>query len=224
MSMLAYLAIAGHVTGDPRYAATAAALRRDHAYAANCMVPKVQRGIGSGNQSDDEMAFMSFHHLVRLETDADLQHDFLSAFHGAWQLERPERNPFFHFAFVSAARAVDPQGAFDPGNGGDWIDDSIEALVMLPLDRCQWRHTNAHRLDVVRLPPQQSLDLTRPDEVPRGHAVDGRVLPVDERSFAHWNTDPWRLDQGGDGRELASGTVFLLPYHMGRYHGFIADD
>jgi hypothetical protein len=224
MSMLAYLAIAGHVTGDPRYAATAAALRRDHAYAANCMVPKVQRGIGSGNQSDDEMAFMSFHHLVRLETDADLRNDVLSAFHGAWQLERPERNPFFHFAFVSAARAVDPQGAFDPGNGGDWIDDSIEALVMLPLDRCQWRHTNAHRLDVVRLPPQQSLDLTRPDEVPRGHAVDGRVLPVDERSFAHWNTDPWRLDQGGDGRELASGTVFLLPYHMGRYHGFIADD
>jgi hypothetical protein len=50
------------------------------------------------------------------------------------------------------------------------------------------------------------------------------VLPVDERSFAHWNTDPWRLDQGGDGRELAIGTVFLLPYHMGRYHGFIADD
>ena len=29
------------------------------------------------------------------------------------------------------------------------------------------------------------------------------------------------IDYGGDGRQLASGTVFLLPYYMGRYHGFI---
>ena len=57
----------------------------------------------------------------------------------------------------------------------------------------------------------------------RGYRVDGKVLPVDERFFDHWNTDPWRLDYGGDGRTLASGTVFLLPYYMGRYHGFILE-
>jgi len=224
MSMLAYLAIAGHVTGEPRFAAAAATLRRDHAYAANALSPKVQRGIGSGNQSDDEMAFMSFHHLVRYEADADLRRAYLAAFHGAWLLERPERNPFFDFAFATAARAAGPGGPCDPGHEGEWLDDSIESLVMLPLDRCQWRHSNVHRLDVIRLPPQQSIDLNRPDDAPRGHRVDGKVLPVDERSFSHWNTDPWKLDQGGDGRELASGTVFLLPYHMGRYHGLIADD
>jgi hypothetical protein len=224
MSMLAYLAIAGHVTGEPRFAAAAATLRRDHAYAANALSPKVQRGIGSGNQSDDEMAFMSFHHLVRYEADADLRRAYLAAFHGAWLLERPERNPFFDFAFATAARAAGPGGPCDPGHEGEWLDDSIESLVMLPLDRCQWRHSNVHRLDVIRLPPQQSIDLNRPDDAPRGHRVDGKVLPVDERSFSHWNTDPWKLDQGGDGRELASGTVFLLPYHMGRYHGLIADE
>ena len=27
----------------------------------------------------------------------------------------------------------------------------------------------------------------------------------------------------GDGRQLASGTVFLLPYYMGLYHGFIRE-
>ncbi len=224
MSMLAYLAIAGHVTGEPRFAAAAATLRRDHAYAANALSPKVQRGIGSGNQSDDEMAFMSFHHLVRYEADADLRRAYLAAFHGAWLLEQPERNPFFNFAFATAARAAGPGGPCDPGHDGEWLDDSIESLVMLPLDRCQWRHSNAHRLDVIRLPPQQSIDLSHPDDAPRGHRVDGKVLPVDERSFSHWNTDPWKLDQGGDGRELASGTVFLLPYHMGRYHGLIAAD
>jgi hypothetical protein len=54
--------------------------------------------------------------------------------------------------------------------------------------------------------------------------VNGKVLPVENRFFAHYNTDPWRLDYGGDGRELASGTVYLLPYYMGLYHGFIKEE
>ena len=229
MSILAYMAIAAHVTGDRKYAAAADALVRDHAYAANALVPKIQHGIGSGNQSDDEMAFMNFYHLVRYTADPVTRRAFLGAFHRSWLLERPERNPFFHFAYVATAREAGRDGPFDPSAGGpqgasDWLDDSLDSLVLLPMDRCQWRHTNAHRLDLVRLPEAQSIDPGRPDRVPRGHRVDGRVLPVDERSFAHWNTDPWRFDQGGDGRELASGTVFLLPWHMGRYHGFIADD
>ena len=229
MSILAYLAIAAHVTGDDRYEAAAEALRRDHAYDANALSPKFQLGIGSGNQSDDEMAFMNLYHLVRYTSDPGLRRAYLGAFHRCWLLERPERNPFFHFAFAAAAREAGADGPFDPSapdalGGADWLDDSIDALVLLPLDRCQWRHTNAHRLDLVRLAAAQSIDPGRPDHVPRGHGVDGKVLPVDERSFAHWNVDPWCFDQGGDGRELASGTVFLLPWHMGRYHGFLADD
>jgi len=56
----------------------------------------------------------------------------------------------------------------------------------------------------------------------RGHLVNGKVLPVQNRHFNHWNTDPWHLDYGGNGNELGAGTVFLLPYYMGLYHGFIA--
>lgn len=229
MSILAYLAIASHVTGDAKYAAAAEKLVRDHAYAANARAPKFQQGVGSGNQSDDEMAFMNLYHLVRYTADPERKRALLGAFHRYWLLERPERNPFFHFAYVAAAREASPGGPLDPSAAGpqgarDWLDDSLDALVLLPLDRCQWRRTNSHRLDLVRLPEAQSIDPGRPDEAPRGHRIDGKVLPIDERSFAHWNTDPWRFDQGGDGRELASGTVFLLPWHMGRYHGFIADD
>jgi hypothetical protein len=226
---LAYLAIDAHVTGEARYEAAAEALRRDHAYDANALSPKVQLGVGSGNQSDDEMAFMNLYHLVRYTSDPGLRLAFLGAFHRSWLLERPERNPFFHFAFVATAQEAGADGSVDPSardalGGADWLDDSIETLVLLPFDRCQWRHTNTHRLDLVRLSATQSIDPGRPGHVPRGYRVDGKVLPVDERSFAHWNTDPWCLDQGGDGRELASGTVFLLPWHMGRYHGFLADD
>jgi len=38
----------------------------------------------------------------------------------------------------------------------------------------------------------------------KGSRVNGKVLPVEELHFGHWNTDPGRLDHGGDGRELAS--------------------
>jgi hypothetical protein len=68
----------------------------------------------------------------------------------------------------------------------------------------------------------QSLDPDDPLKLPnRGYRVNGKVLPVDERHFNHWNTDPWDLDYGGNGHELADGAVFLLPYYMGLYHGFI---
>ena len=33
---------------------------------------------------------------------------------------------------------------------------------------------------------------------------------MENRHFNHWNTDPWQLDYGGQGDELAAGTVFLL--------------
>jgi hypothetical protein len=57
----------------------------------------------------------------------------------------------------------------------------------------------------------------------RGFRRDGRVLPIDERFVGHWNHDPWALDYGGNGRSLADGASYLLPYYMGRYHGFLLD-
>jgi hypothetical protein len=57
----------------------------------------------------------------------------------------------------------------------------------------------------------------------RGYRVDGKVLPVDERFVNHWNHDPWRLDQSGDGRSLADGAAFLLPYYLGLYTGRVLD-
>ncbi|MFM8173112.1 MAG: hypothetical protein ACKN81_06180 [Pirellulaceae bacterium] len=218
-SMLSYLAVAAHVLQDDRYHQVAEKLRSQHAYAINAMVPKVQRGIGSGNQSDDEMAFMSFYSLIKYTKEPPLRTAYLTAFHQYWMLEQPERNPLFHFAYAAVAREFAEEG---PSSRlmpwGDWREDAIDTLIRFPLDRCDWRHTNSHRLDLVRLPPQQSIDWDRPNAGERGYRIDGKVLPVDERSFAHWNTDPWRFDQGGGGQQLGSGTVYLLPLYMGLYH------
>ena len=226
LSMLSYLAVAHHVTQDSRYEQVARNLRQKHAYATNAMVPKIQRGIGSGNQSDDEMAFMSFYNLIRYTDDPSLLDRYITSFYSYWRLEEPERNPFFHFAYAAVglgAKVPNAYGERDLSPKGDWLEDSIAALKRFPLDRFNWSHTNHHRLDLVDLPTQQSYGLfgQEPARRTRGYRVDGKVLPVDERFFSHWNTDPWRLDDGGDGRTLASGTVFLLPYYMGRYHGLI---
>ena len=58
----------------------------------------------------------------------------------------------------------------------------------------------------------------------KGYRNNGKVIPVDERYFNHWNSDPWQLDSGGSGRVIGTGTVYTLPYYMGLYHGFIALD
>ena len=225
LSMLSYLATARHMTGDTRYDDVAEMLMRDHAYHTNAMVPKMQRGIGSGNQSDDEMAFMSFYNLIKYTHDEELRKQFLTSFYAYWLIEEPERNPFFNFAYAAVGLGQlmrDQYRAHSLSPRGDWLETSIDVLKNFPLDRFNWGHKNRHRIDLMPLPYAQGINTFGPNERPgRGYRVDGKVLPVAERHFNHWNTDPWALDYGGDGRGLASGTVFLLPYYMGRYHGFI---
>ena len=224
LSMLSYLAVASHITGDARFAAASRDLIDRHGYAQNAMYPKVQQGAGSGNQSDDEMAFMCYYSLLRYSDDAELKAMIRSSFFRYWVNEEPEMNPFFNFAYAAQNLGnsnTNIWGSFtlDPWEG--WHKDSMRTLYGFPLDRMNWPHKNSHRLDLVSLSRVRARDLDSPDRRKRGHRVNGKVLPVENRHFNHWNTDPWQLDYGGNGNVLASGTVYLLPYYMGLYHGFI---
>lgn len=224
LSILSYLAVAEHVTGDARYAAATRRLIDEHGYASNVMNPKAQTGPGSGNQSDDEMAFMCFYNLLSYTRENAWRGRWLYAFHAYAMLEQPEMNPFFNFAHAGHARGksyANPWGDFSLDPWAGWLEDSMTTLRGFPLDRANWPHRNGHRADLVSLPLQQAVDIYEPRQHNRGYRVNGKVLPVEERHFGHWNTDPWHLNYGGDGRELASGTVFLLPYYMGLHHGFI---
>ena len=92
----------------------------------------------------------------------------------------------------------------------------MDTLRRFPIDRFNWAHRNAGRKDVVLLPKW----VNERGGV-RGHLRNGKVLPIDERHVQYWNHDPWQLNSEGDGRRLADGAAFLLPYYMGLYHGFI---
>ena len=225
LSILCYLTVAAHVTGERKYLEEARKLVDRHGYALNAMYAKVQQGPGSGNQSDDEMAFMCYYGLLRYSPDQNLKALIRYSFFRYWANEAPELNPFFNFAYAAhnlEARTISPWGEFSLKPWPGWLDNAMATLYGLPLDRLNWAHRNSHRLDVVSLPPVRSSDLTAPDRPKeRGYLVNGKVLPVQNRHFTHWNTDPWQLDYGGNGEQLAAGTVFLLPYYMGLYHGFI---
>jgi hypothetical protein len=225
LSILSYLAVAEHITGDPKYAVASRELIDREGYAHNAMYPKVQNGPGSGNQSDDEMAFMCYYGLLRCSQDEVLKNMMRWSFYSYWLNEAPEMNPFFNFAYAALnldASSSSAWGNFSVKPWRGWHEDAMDTLYGFPLDRLNWPFHNSHRLDVVFLPPVRSSGLESPDEPHRrGNLVNGKVLPVENRHFNHWNTDPWQLDYGGDGNELAAGTVFLLPYYMGLYHGFI---
>ncbi|HBF04058.1 MAG TPA: hypothetical protein DDW77_12925 [Verrucomicrobiales bacterium] len=224
LSMLAYLAVASHITGDARYLEIQQRLIQDHAYDTNAMIYKIHRGLGSGNQSDDEMAFMCYYSLLKYTPAGSFRDRMLTSFYAAWRNEAPEGNPFFHFAYASqvhGTEVTDPWGRYSLMPSGDWLKDSMNTLKGFPLDRLNWASQNSHRLDIMALPPNNSIDLLQEDTRLRGHLKSGKVLPVENTHFNHWNTDPWSLDYGGSGNTLASGTVFLLPYYMGLYHGYI---
>jgi len=127
LSLLSYLAVAEHITGDSSYAKHSEKLIREHAYLTNAMIYKIHRGPGSGNQSDDEMAFMCFYNLVKYTKNEALRDQIMLSFFSAWTNEQPEMNPFFNFAY--AAFGVDREirdqwgtHSLEPWEG--WLEDS----------------------------------------------------------------------------------------------------
>jgi len=222
LSILTYMKVAGHITGDPRFSAAARWLIQQHAYAANIVIPKADTGPGSGNQSDDEMMFMNYYNLIRYETDPILRETYAVALYRHWQLERPELNPFFDFIYAASCsrqKVESPFGTEDlsPRDNG-WLEESVDTLKRFPIDRIDWRLINSHRIDIIRLP-----DYIESDRKPgvAGYRVNGNVLPIDERWVGHWNCDPWVLDEGGGGGEVTDAEAYLLPYYLGLYHQYI---
>ncbi len=222
LSILAYLKIAAHITGDAKYEREYRKLIDEHAYEENVLIPKSNAGPGAGNQSDDEMIFMNYYGLLRYEKDPQLRRKYLLAFHNHWKMEAPEINPLFNFLYAASAAGETYADAFDRVDltpRGDWLEDAVDTLQRFPEDRIAWGYRNSQRKDVLPLP----AFVRESQGAPLGYRVNGKVLPIDERYVGHWNHDPWRLDQPGDGRALGDGAAYLLPYYLGLYTRWIRE-
>jgi hypothetical protein len=220
LSILSYLRVAEHATGDKKYSEAFERLVREHGYLNNLASPKPQTGPSTGNHSDDEMAFMGYYNLLKYEQDPAVRRSVLQSLYVYWTfLEQPEQNPFFNYIFAASFTGTRSR-RFTQGVPQSCLTEALDQLERFPLDRFNWSHTNGHRIDIV---PIATGRFGRRDG-PRGHLRSGHTLSVDERFFDHWNHDPWSLNTGGDGKELADGAVFLLPYYLGLYHRFLIEE
>jgi hypothetical protein len=141
LSMLSYLAVAEHMTGDPKYGEISRELQEKHNFRTNAMIYKIHFGPGSGNQSDDEMAFMCYYNLMKYSTDAALKDMIHYSFYSAWTNEQPEQNPLFNFMYAAFGIDVEhtnPWGTHDISIWPGWLEDSVETLLDFPLDRVGW--------------------------------------------------------------------------------------
>jgi hypothetical protein len=198
LSILSHLRVAYHLCGHQRYLDAATRLIRDHHYALNTLNQKILPP-GEINHSDDQLAFLCYYPLLTYETDPALRQLYLLSLERAWRIERPERNPLWNFIY----------GALT-GNPCD-AEAAVQTLAEIPLDLVDWPVRNSHRADV-RLAPAAG----RGGEL---ESVD--PLPADERSVGKWNSNPYRLDGGGEGLAEDDGAFYLLPYWLGRYHRII---
>jgi hypothetical protein len=199
LHILSHLKVAEHITNNPRYTAAYDELVTRHRYAQLTRNQKINIP-GRINHSDDELAFLSYYPLLRYETDAGLRALYTESLERSWQCERAERNPLWNYIYAAGT-----------GDRNRDAAESVRTLRRIPWDLVSWPVMNSHRLDVTldpvadRFKQKQSL----------------LVLPPDERPQMKWNGNPYAPDGGGSGKSEDDGAFFLLPYWMGRYHGFI---
>ena len=207
LEMLAYLTIALHITGDAKYAKAYEELVTQHHYLLNTLLlrrGRLGRWMGI-NHSDDEMLYMMYYAILRLETNPDRRRILESSIARAWeggpgeQGTRPEHSPLYNFIY-GAATAQPCDAEIAKQTLQDW-----------PWDMIHWTVKNSQRSDV-----QMKAS---PAGTRRRQAEFDRVLPASERRLARWNGNPWSADAGGEGRSEDDGAAWALAYWLGVYHG-----
>jgi len=145
------------------------------------------------NHSDDELAFVTYWVLCRFAFNADLKAKYVRAVQDHWELEQPEKAPFWNFVYAGCG-----------GQDCD-ADGAVWTLRGFPLDTVAWRVENSHRKDLAKLP----------DNFMKRELAE--LLPPGERPITRCNTQPFILDGGDGGHTELAGDEFLLGYWLGRY-------
>jgi hypothetical protein len=210
LEILAFLKTAHHLTGEPRYEKAYEDLIEKHHYLLNgLMMRRGAPGQWPGiNHSDDELLYMVYYPLLRLEKNPARRRLLNQSLARTWEgshnpLEqplRPERSPLYNFIYgVSTGRPCD-------------VEASVETLQDWPWELIDWPTMGSRRHDVqVRIAPG----------VVRNREQLDRVLPISERNQGRWNANPWMAEGKGNGRHEHDGVAWSVAYWLGRYHQLI---
>ena len=199
MEILSHLRVAMHLTGEARYAEQYETLIREHHYLLNAAEGRVIDPPQAINHSDDELWFVAYYPIGLLEQDPARRRLIMMSLERSWATIRPEKSPLYNFIYGAVT-----------GHDAD-VEGAVQTLERWPWDLRRWSFKNSHRLDLERAAHSNR----------KGRALSTTPLPPDERSGLKWNQDPYRMDGGNAGRSEADAAGFLLPYWLGRYHGFL---
>ena len=201
LELLSFLKTANHITSAKKYA-NAYQDRIQRGYADHVRFYRRWPDGGEINFSDDELAFLSYQPLLKYEQDSRLRKIYRDGLRFTWGEVRPELNPLWNYiSVVSGAGRMT----------GKIREESRRTLERIPMDLIDWEVRNSHRIDV-RFQKE-------PDR--HGHRQLTEVLAPDERPAEKWNANPYIPDGGDGGLAEEDGANFLLPYWMGRYHGWV---
>jgi hypothetical protein len=199
LELLSHLRVAYHVTGEERFLEAYRRVIEELGYLRN-VARFATETPEEVNYSDEELAFLSFYPLVRLEEDPHLRHEYQRALRALWQRVRAERNPLWNLIYAVGTGAEDYAR-----------EDALATLERIPLDTISWTVKNSQRADLEMNHSRGRV----------GEKQSWQAIPANERRVMKWNGNPFELDGGDDGRSEDDGTFFLLPYWLGRYHGLL---
>lgn len=211
LEMLAYLAVAQHITGDDKYAkAYQKLVDKDHFLINTLSLRRGRQGEWQGiNHSDDEMLYMMYYPIILLEKDPARRRVLEQSITRTWESApgeqgvRPEHSPLYNFIYGAVT-----------GKPCD-VEEARTTLEDWPWDMIHWAVKNSQRSDV-----QLKKGEPRTTRRQRQSETD-RVLPASERRLARWNGNPWSPDAGGDGRVEDDGAAWALAYWIGVHHGYL---
>jgi hypothetical protein len=199
LELLSFLKSAAHITGNPRYEAEYKKVAFEMGYAQ--LTTRYRELREEINYSDEELAMLPFYCLFRYEKDeALLDRYYRPAVNEWWANEVREDSPLWIFIYATGKAG----GPFS-------FESAARTLYRMPVDTIEWTVKNSQRKDVVM---DSGADRFQ-------HPQARTLLPPDELPVMKWNTNPFVVDGGSEGRGEDDGAAFLLPYWMGRYHKFL---
>lgn len=202
LELLSFLKAAKHITGDRKYDLEYRKAALEMGYAQ--LTTRYRELREEINYSDEELAMLAFYCLFRYEKDDGLLNRYYRPALAAWweNIVR-EDNPLWTFIYATGhpATRID----FGP---------AAHTLYRMPVDTIDWTVKNSDRIDVEK---ERELDRA-------GRPQAKSLLPRDELPVAKWNANPFDVDGGSGGRAEDDGAAFLLPYWLGRFHGFLTGE
>ena len=201
LELLSFLKTAHRLTGRARYLTEYRKAAVEMKYAE--LTARLLELREELNYSDEQLALLSFYPLFQYESDPVLLGLYRRALDQWWENIQREQNPLGTFLYLTAR----PEARVD-------LAGAVHTLYRIPMDLIHWTVTNSHRGDVEWDPA--------PDRFGRRQART--LLPPDERPVMKWNGNPFRVEGGSGGGGEDDGSFFLLPYWLGRYHGFLAGE